>query len=76
MEAMLTRTALLGYLGSWSAVGRYRATTGLDPIRELEGELSHMAGRTVHEGTLAAHRPCRALADRSPHAGKQSGILR
>ncbi len=77
MEAMLTRTALLGYLGSWSAVGRYRATTGLDPIRELEGEL---LASWPDERSMRVRWPLTVLAgrwrDRSPHAGKQSGILR
>ncbi len=64
MEAMLTRAALLGYLGSWSAVSRYRAATGVDPIPELEGELRATLARDErsHEGALAAHRRRRALA--------------
>ena len=40
MEARLTRPALLGYLGSWSAVSRCRAATGEDPLGPLDAELA------------------------------------
>jgi SAM-dependent methyltransferase len=40
VEATLTRAALLGYLGSWSAVSRSRAATGDDPLIPLEAELT------------------------------------
>ena len=40
MEAALTRSALLGYLGSWSAVSRYRSATGEDPLDEVDAELT------------------------------------
>ena len=76
MEATLTRAALLGYLGSWSAVSRYRAATGVDPIPEVEAALSPLwpdgKARSVHWPlTVVAGR-----MPRRPHAGGQSGILR
>ena len=40
MEATLSRAALLGYLGSWSAVSRYRTATGDEPLTELDAELA------------------------------------
>jgi len=40
MEATLSRAALIGYLGSWSAVSRCRAATGIDPLVGLEAELA------------------------------------
>jgi hypothetical protein len=40
MEADWRLDELLGYLGSWSAVQRYRAATGRDPIDPLRAELS------------------------------------
>lgn len=40
MQASLTRAALIGYLGSWSAVSRYRASEGQDPLIELDAELA------------------------------------
>jgi SAM-dependent methyltransferase len=39
IEAQLTLEHLLGYIGTWSAVGRYREQTGEDPIPELGREL-------------------------------------
>ena len=76
MEAMLTRSALLGYLGSWSAVGRYRAATGLNPIPELETQLLTI---WPDEEARRVHWPLTVIAgrhDRTPHARGQSGILR
>src|SRR5437899_1777349 len=35
MEAELTLTELGGYLGTWSAVLRYRSATGHDPVAPL-----------------------------------------
>ena len=32
-------SALVGYLGTWSALGRYRQATGLDPMPALAGRL-------------------------------------
>lgn len=40
MDAMFTRAALRGYLGSWSAVSRYRAATGTDPVPVVDAELA------------------------------------
>ena len=42
MEARLGRAALLGYLGSWSAVARYRKATDDDPLPVLDAELSRV----------------------------------
>ncbi len=39
MSARWSTTDLLGYLSSWSAVGRYRAVMGEDPIELLRGRL-------------------------------------
>lgn len=39
MQATLSRGALLGYIGTWSAVARARDVEGADPIRELEQRL-------------------------------------
>ncbi len=35
-----TREHLLGYLRSWSAVGRFKAANGYDPVDALSGELA------------------------------------
>ncbi len=35
-----TRAHLLGYLRSWSAVGRFKATNGYDPVDTLESEIA------------------------------------
>jgi hypothetical protein len=32
--------ALLGYIGSWSAVARYREAVGRDPLQALAAELT------------------------------------
>jgi SAM-dependent methyltransferase len=40
METTLSRAALIGYLGSWSAVSRCRAATGDDPLTELDAKLA------------------------------------
>ncbi len=77
MEAMLTRAALLGYLGSWSAVSRYRTATGVDPIPALEAELAPLwpgerARQVRWPLTVVAGR----AAERAPHAGGEPGILR
>lgn len=44
IEASLTLTELLGYVGTWSAVGRYREKVGQDPLPELEQELRALWG--------------------------------
>jgi SAM-dependent methyltransferase len=76
MEATLTRAALLGYLGSWSAVSRYRSSTGEDPLLELETELAPLWPGP--EAKLVRW-PLTVVAGRAgpvPHAREQSGILR
>ena len=40
MEARLSLDALIGYVGTWSAVQRYREATGEDPLPELRDELA------------------------------------
>jgi SAM-dependent methyltransferase len=40
MVARWTLPQLLGYLRTWSAVDRYRAAKGVDPVLSLEGELA------------------------------------
>lgn len=40
LEQRWTLEQLLGYLGTWSAVRRYRAATGRDPIAALAGEFA------------------------------------
>jgi SAM-dependent methyltransferase len=44
MELSWDLDGLLDYLGTWSAVVRYRAETGRDPIPELRGELLPLWG--------------------------------
>jgi SAM-dependent methyltransferase len=39
MEAKWSLAAFLGYVGTWSAVTRFRAERGFDPVPELAGEL-------------------------------------
>ena len=39
MKARWSRAQLLGYLGTWSAVGRYRKARGEDPLRPFAREL-------------------------------------
>jgi SAM-dependent methyltransferase len=39
MTARWTRDQLLGYISSWSAVERYRRTTGTDPLPSLEAQI-------------------------------------
>lgn len=77
MEAMLTRSALLGYLGSWSAVSRFRRATGEDPLVSLNAELAPLWPEPESKPvrwplTVVAGR----APSRSPHPGEQSGILR
>jgi len=77
MEAALTRTALLGYLGSWSAVSRFRTATGTDPLLELETEL---APHWPAPETKVVRWPLTVVVGRAsgpaPHPSEQSGILR
>lgn len=44
MEIDWTLPELLGYVGTWSAVGRFRAERGDDPVTALERELSRAWG--------------------------------
>ncbi|MGQ0703890.1 MAG: class I SAM-dependent methyltransferase [Gemmatimonadales bacterium] len=44
IEADLTLPALLGYLGTWSAVARYRETRGHDPVEPFGQELARVWG--------------------------------
>lgn len=44
IEASLTLAELLGYIGTWSAVGRYREKVGQDPVPVLEQELRGLWG--------------------------------
>ncbi len=39
MVAEWSLPQLLGYIGTWSAVARYRQVTGRDPMTELAGRL-------------------------------------
>ncbi|QKT04744.1 class I SAM-dependent methyltransferase [Ectothiorhodospiraceae bacterium 2226] len=47
LDARLTREALLGYLGTWSAVGRFKAQRGWDPVEELATQLDAVWGEAV-----------------------------
>jgi SAM-dependent methyltransferase len=49
MRARWTREDLLGYVGSWSAVARYRQQHGADPMPAFAEEMSRAwpAGRTI-----------------------------
>lgn len=77
MEATLSRAALLGYLGSWSAVSRFRSATGEDPLINLESELAVLWPET--EAKLVRW-PLTLLTGRapgtSPHAREEPGMLR
>jgi SAM-dependent methyltransferase len=42
IESHLDRTALLGFVGSWSAVARCRAAEGRDPLPELDARLAEV----------------------------------
>lgn len=44
IEASLTLAELLGYVGTWSAVGRYRQKVGQDPMPILAEELGRLWG--------------------------------
>lgn len=44
IEADLSLHELLGYVRSWSAVGRFIAERGYDPVNELAGELAPLWG--------------------------------
>ena len=63
MEASLSRAALLGYLGSWSAVSRFRAATGEDPLILLDAEL---AAIWPEADSKRVHWPLTVVAGRAP----------
>jgi len=42
MKAQWSRARLLGYLGTWSAVARYRKACGEDPLQPFERELHRL----------------------------------
>ena len=44
LEQDWTLAALLGYAGTWSAVARFRAATGTDPVARLRAELARRWG--------------------------------
>jgi hypothetical protein len=47
IEATLTLPELLGYLRTWSAVGKYQGVHGSDPVAALEPELAACWGETA-----------------------------
>jgi hypothetical protein len=51
METELTLEALIGYVRTWSAVGRYLAAHGRDPVTDLAVALAPIWG-TSGEGRL------------------------
>jgi hypothetical protein len=44
MTARWTRDKVVGYLGTWSAVGRYRSARGRDPMPALRAALTEVWG--------------------------------
>ena len=44
MEASWALTQVLGFLSTWSAVGRYRMAVGADPLPELSADLASVWG--------------------------------
>ena len=53
LNVSMTRGDLVGYVGTWSAVQRYRAATGRDPMPEFEAAVARVwpdagAARTTH----------------------------
>lgn len=48
MERVFTLPALMGYLGTWSAVHRYRDAVGVDPLPELAAALGRVWGAPEH----------------------------
>lgn len=49
----LTLPALLGFVRTWSAVGRFQAAQGHDPVHELAGELAGVWGDPAAPRRLA-----------------------
>jgi hypothetical protein len=52
MQAEWTLSELLGYIGTWSAVQRFRETTGHDPLPELARELEEHWGTPARVRTI------------------------
>jgi hypothetical protein len=44
MSAEWPLNRLLGYIGTWSAVARYRQATGIDPLPAFNAELAAVWG--------------------------------
>jgi SAM-dependent methyltransferase len=61
MAAHWSLDTLLGYIRSWSAMGRYRAAHGEDPLLALEPRLRRAWGEAA---TRRAHWPLTILAAR------------
>jgi SAM-dependent methyltransferase len=59
-----TREHLLGYLRSWSAVGRFKAANGYDPVDALAGEI---AAHWPEERMMRLEWPLFMLAGRVDH---------
>jgi SAM-dependent methyltransferase len=59
-----TREHLLGYLRSWSAVGRFKAANGYDPVDALAGEI---AAHWPEEKMMRVEWPLFMLAGRVDH---------
>ncbi|MDX2191805.1 MAG: class I SAM-dependent methyltransferase [Gemmatimonadales bacterium] len=55
MRQVLTLDAFAGYLGTWSAVRRYRAALAEDPVPPLRAELSPLWGDGAREVTWPLH---------------------
>ncbi len=56
-----TADAMLGYLGTWSAVARYRSANGADPLDRIDADLRVRWG----EGTRTVRWPLTLLAGRA-----------
>lgn len=54
MEACWTLAQLTGYLGSWSAVQKYKEVKGVDPVDHIQKELEQALG---HGDLLRVHWP-------------------
>lgn len=64
IDARLTRADVVGYLATWSATARCRATEGVDPIPELERRLTEV-WPDAHE-PRAGHWPLYLRVGRKP----------
>lgn len=52
MQARWTLDHLKGFLGTWSAVERFKEAEGRDPLESIEKELSHLWGDPAIERTI------------------------